>query len=213
MVIYKTTNGINGKIYIGQDSKNNPEYLGSGTGFKEALLEFGKDNFTKEIIDHRSDRKELNLREEYWIAHYNATNPDIGYNRRPSAVGGHTVSDDLKQLISKRTKEAMEKSGASDKIKLGLAKKGDYRKKHTPETIEKMSGENNSQYGKSHKGWGKGLKRTEELKEKNRKKSLEWLEENTHSCIGKVCSEETRRKMSETMKAKYKAKKELEKKN
>ena len=30
MIIYKTTNLITGKIYIGQDSKNNPKYLGSG---------------------------------------------------------------------------------------------------------------------------------------------------------------------------------------
>ena len=30
MIIYKTTNLVNGKIYIGQDAKNNPKYLGSG---------------------------------------------------------------------------------------------------------------------------------------------------------------------------------------
>jgi len=30
MIIYKTTNLVNGKVYVGQDSKNNPDYLGSG---------------------------------------------------------------------------------------------------------------------------------------------------------------------------------------
>ena len=29
-IIYKTTNIINGKIYVGQDKQNNPKYLGSG---------------------------------------------------------------------------------------------------------------------------------------------------------------------------------------
>lgn len=29
MVIYKTTNLKNGKIYIGQDKHNNPDYIGS----------------------------------------------------------------------------------------------------------------------------------------------------------------------------------------
>lgn len=30
MVIYKTTNLTNGKIYVGKDEKNNSSYLGSG---------------------------------------------------------------------------------------------------------------------------------------------------------------------------------------
>ena len=30
MIIYKTTNLINGKIYIGKDEKNTPNYIGSG---------------------------------------------------------------------------------------------------------------------------------------------------------------------------------------
>jgi len=37
MVIYKTTNLINGKQYIGSDSNNNPNYLGSGTFLIKAI--------------------------------------------------------------------------------------------------------------------------------------------------------------------------------
>ena len=51
MIIYKTTNLINKKIYIGQDTKNNPNYLGSGKYFKYALKKYGKENFSKEIIE------------------------------------------------------------------------------------------------------------------------------------------------------------------
>ena len=50
MVIYKTTNLINGKIYIGQDSKNNPKYLGSGVIFLKAIKKYGKENFVKETL-------------------------------------------------------------------------------------------------------------------------------------------------------------------
>ena len=44
MVIYKTTNMINGKIYIGQDIKNNPKYLGSGKILKLSIRKYGRFN-------------------------------------------------------------------------------------------------------------------------------------------------------------------------
>ena len=40
MVIYKTTNLVNGKQYIGKDTKNNPTYLGSGTFLKKAIQKY-----------------------------------------------------------------------------------------------------------------------------------------------------------------------------
>lgn len=40
MIIYLTTNLLNGKIYIGQDSFNNPEYLGSEKLIKYAIKNY-----------------------------------------------------------------------------------------------------------------------------------------------------------------------------
>ena len=51
--IYKTTNLINGKIYIGKRSHETPEkdkYLGSGNVLKQAISKYGKQNFKKEIL-------------------------------------------------------------------------------------------------------------------------------------------------------------------
>ena len=59
MVIYKTTNLINGKIYIGQDLENNPNYFGSGLIFKKAILKYGKNNFKKEILEYCFNKQEL----------------------------------------------------------------------------------------------------------------------------------------------------------
>ena len=51
MVIYKTTNLLNGKFYIGKDEKNNPEYLGSGKILKQSISKHGVEQFKKEILE------------------------------------------------------------------------------------------------------------------------------------------------------------------
>lgn len=80
MIIYKTTNLINNKIYVGQDSKNNPNYYGSGKILKAAIKKYGKINFKKEILEHCRTRDELNDCEKYWICELESQNPNIGYN-------------------------------------------------------------------------------------------------------------------------------------
>ena len=80
MIIYKTTNLINGKIYVGQDTKNDPKYLGGGVLIKKAIKKYGRDKFTKETLEECDTIDQLNSREFYWIENLNARNPDIGYN-------------------------------------------------------------------------------------------------------------------------------------
>ena len=80
MIIYKTTNLINGKIYIGQSINNDPKYLGSGVFLKNAIEKHGKENFLKEVIDVADSVDELNEKEIYWIEKYNSTDKNIGYN-------------------------------------------------------------------------------------------------------------------------------------
>ncbi len=90
-VIYKTTNLINGKIYIGQDKYNRGWYLGSGSIFSKALKKHGRKNFLKEVIEHISSLDEANQREIYWIAFYNSTKKEIGYNITTGGSGVPSV--------------------------------------------------------------------------------------------------------------------------
>jgi len=88
MVIYKTTNLINGKFYVGKDEKNSPNYLGSGKILRIAIEKYGIENFKKEILEECLTRDELNNREKYWINELSATT--VGYNISEGGTGGQT---------------------------------------------------------------------------------------------------------------------------
>ena len=81
--IYKTTNLINGLIYIGQHKATKFEpnrYIGSGRSLKDAIAEFGKENFKCELLDVAETLEELNSKEEYWVDELQSRDPAIGYN-------------------------------------------------------------------------------------------------------------------------------------
>lgn len=88
MIIYKTTNLLTGKFYIGKDEKNNPKYLGSGVYLKRAIKKYGKSNFKKEILEKCKTIDELNESEKYWIKKSNAK--ILGYNIADGGDGGKT---------------------------------------------------------------------------------------------------------------------------
>ena len=97
MLIYKITNRINGKVYIGQTTRPltvrwkqhcNPANTNC-IALHRAIQKYGKENFTVEQIDVACDIDELNEKEIYWIKFYDSVNSEKGYNLK---VGGeHTT--------------------------------------------------------------------------------------------------------------------------
>lgn len=87
--IYKVTNKINAKVYIGQTSRTIEErwreHITDAYGrdkesrfaFHRAILKYGKDAFLVEEIEE-CDSSELDARERYWIEYYDAYHK--GYN-------------------------------------------------------------------------------------------------------------------------------------
>lgn len=101
MYIYKTTNKVNGKIYVGKRvyrKKDDKSYYGSGTILKRAIKKYGKDNFVKEIIEWCLTREELNQREIYWISKLDARNSLIGYNLASGGEGGNLGKEAVKKI-------------------------------------------------------------------------------------------------------------------
>ena len=94
-VIYKVTNKINGKYYIGRHAtKNlNDSYMGSGKGITNAIKKYGVENFSKEIIAETTSREKLwDLEKE--IVNSNVVKDPMSYNM---AFGGKHYLHGLKE--------------------------------------------------------------------------------------------------------------------
>lgn len=88
MFIYKTTNLLNGKYYIGKYAGKRSTYLGSGIHLKSALEKYGRKNFKRIIIEECKSLKELSDREKYWIELFDAVNDPRSYNLTEGGQGG-----------------------------------------------------------------------------------------------------------------------------
>lgn len=102
--IYKTTNLITNKIYIGQHTAKQFEpdkYIGSGLILLRAIEKYGKEQFNCELLCECFSKEELNQQEIYYIDLYNSTDPNIGYNISSGSdinnIGTITITNDIEE--------------------------------------------------------------------------------------------------------------------
>jgi group I intron endonuclease len=197
-VIYKTTNLIDGKIYVGQDKYNRNSYLGSGTWICNVIKKYGKENFRKEILEHCS-LEELNDKEQYWIKELDSMNPGIGYNL--TAGGKHLaiVSEIVRAHISEARKNMSPEAKSNMSIAISKALTG---KKFSEERKKNISDGHKGQipWNKGKVGvqeaWNKGIPVTEEVKIKISKSNK-----------GKVRTADVKKRISESLKGRKKCRK------
>ena len=171
--IYKITNKISGRFYIGMHSTDNldDEYFGSGKLLWYSLNKYGKEKHTKEILEYLPNRLSLKEREEE-IVNAELINEKLCMNLKLGGYGG--CSKEVQQIWSTAGGQAKKKKRLENP---GWAKQSDLRgtetakkqykngrksfapnwtgKKHSEETKRKISksmqekqvGKNNSQYG------------------------------------------------------------------
>lgn len=139
-VIYKTEHIDSGKIYIGKSKKSEvafKSYYGSGTILRSAINKYGKDAFTKTIIEQCDTDKQLNEREKYWINEFNSITP-YGYNIHEGGLGG----DSFHHLNKAQKKKIFEKrlnNNPDMYIKINETKIKNGTNKHSPEALVNVS--------------------------------------------------------------------------
>ena len=115
MIIYKVTNLVNQKVYIGQSTtslvqRKSEHYKDAKRQdrptvyFHNALLKYPQDNFKWEIIETVDNLDTLNEREIYWISFYNSTDKMKGYNLKAGGNNGGTCCEETKIKIGNSTK-------------------------------------------------------------------------------------------------------------
>jgi len=109
-IVYKTTNTINNRYYIGshKTSKLEDGYLGSGKVLKRALKKYGKSSFKREILFMAFDMESLKWAEEQLII--TEKQDPLSYNQTSFAYGGSDGSNLFgKKVHSIEFKEKMKR--------------------------------------------------------------------------------------------------------
>ena len=93
--IYKITNMINGKCYIGQKKLDNgsrwKNYMGGGQALQYSMKKHGKENFIREIIAITKSEEESNKLESEYIEYFNAVRSEDYYNMIDGGVAFDVV--------------------------------------------------------------------------------------------------------------------------
>lgn len=72
-------------------SRDDDNYLGSGTHLKYAIKKYGKENFKREILQYCNDIISLAEAEKYWINKFNAVESSDFYNISYGGLGGDSI--------------------------------------------------------------------------------------------------------------------------
>ena len=184
--IYRITNNINHKTYIGQHLYHGSllvedGYMGSGIYLKNAQKKYGIENFSKEIITIAMSRSEANVLEKYYIAK----------DRKENIYGCYNIADGGQGGAWNKGIPCSEES----KKKISESEKG-----HRPYFCRPRTEEEKRKISEKLKGRKLNLSDEERLARSEKAKEM------SRRNIGSKRSEETKKKMSEALKA-YWAKK------
>lgn len=207
-IIYKATNFINGKVYIGQTTsplfKRKSAHIKNKNkkGFSKAIQKYGKENFIFEEIYTAFDKQELDKSEEYFILFYDSTNKDRGYNlvalATHSTKGYKHSSESIKNMMEGRKNRIYKPHSEETRIKISCSKKGKTPNRDysliTEETKSKISNTLKNNYT--------NIEYRKKANAHLRNPSEETRAKISKTKLNKKMSEETKKKISNALKGK-----------
>jgi group I intron endonuclease len=126
MFVYKISNSINDKVYIGitscsieQRYKWHVRDCKKGVEKKlyKAMIKHGIDNFKIELLEY-ADNAIIDKREEFYIEHYDSFNN--GYNASPVSNGIRHHTEKTKKLMSEKAKGRKQSKDTLEKRSIAM---------------------------------------------------------------------------------------------
>tara|TARA_R110000803_G_scaffold204433_2_gene270438 strand:- start:877 stop:1449 length:573 start_codon:yes stop_codon:yes gene_type:complete len=146
--IYITTNHVNGKRYLGMCRYGKPNwknYLGSGKALKRAIIKYGQESFTRDIVCKADTKEDLSNKEIELISQFKCVKSSDWYN---IADGGYTTrgflgkkhTDERNKVVADKLRGRKRPSHIGEAVRkahLGTVRSAETRKKHS----ESITGE------------------------------------------------------------------------
>jgi group I intron endonuclease len=121
MHIYKITNTVNNKLYIGQTIQSNPKMRwyahladarrGKKSYLLDSIRKYGVASFLWEVIDTANSVNELNDKEEYWLNYYRNQGFTMYNNREAGGNKTHSPESIERMKIAQKLRHSRKKSG------------------------------------------------------------------------------------------------------
>jgi len=178
-ILYKTTNLLNNKTYIGIHRTDNLKdgYLGSGLALKNAIKKYGKENFKREILEFLDSYEEL-LERESILVNNDWIIDDNNYNLKTGGQSAGILSKESKEKISQTLKNKYESGelipiNRLSEIPWNKGLVGFYSEDYRNKISEGLKGRLpwNKDLKGAQVGWNKGLYMGPQSEESKRKKS------------------------------------------
>lgn len=157
MIVYKVTNKINGKVYIGQTTRSLDKRWaqhvrcakkGVKTKICYAIRKYGAENFELEVLCTAYSKSELNDLEIYYIHKYDSIR--TGYNMIDARYVNVMGFDSVRVKHRKCVQSAENRKKISESMKRKIASGEFFTKAHRKRISESAIGNNNGENNSSH---------------------------------------------------------------